>query len=116
MKSKLRRLQINEACFLWRVRGSVQHRESSEPLSLTQVTVYRDGCPKGGLEVCFTTWIDAMIGSPLLSGIPVSDNATAINLNQPSSIRRIIEFALARGWTGAEPMRLADGMEIFALR
>ena len=114
MKSTLRRIQINEVRYLWRVRGSVQRRESGEPLSLTQLVVSREGCPKGALHVSFTTWSDAMIGNPLLCGVPISANGVAINLNQPSSIRRVIEYALAKGWTGLQPLRLSDGMEIFA--
>ena len=114
MKSTLRRIQINEVRYLWRVRGSVLRRDSGEPLSLTQLVVYREGFPKGALHVSFTTWSDAMVGNPLLRGVPVSAHAVAINLNQPSSIRRVIEYALAKDWTGLQPLQLSDGMEIFA--
>jgi hypothetical protein len=115
MKSALRRIQVNEVRYLWRVRGSLEDQVAGEPRSLTLVVVYREGCPRGGLHVSFTTWSDAMTGNPLLCGVPVSANAPAINLNQPSCIRRVIEHAVSKGWTGAKPLRLADGMEIFGI-
>lgn len=114
MKSKIRKINVNDTDFLWRHQFSYVKTGDGKYTSLSKVTIYVNGQKSSPFVVTFRTWEDAMIGNPVNVGAPVDDAMQPINLNTPKDIRKIIEYALAVGWNGQTRITIENGFFIFS--
>ena len=65
------------------------------------------------LLMSFTTWDDAIAGSPLNTGWPFE--LMSVNLNRPRFVAELIRAARNRGWrpeTARRPFTVDDGLAV----
>ncbi|MBN2693641.1 hypothetical protein JXR93_03175 [bacterium] len=112
MKNKLRKIFIKNTLFYWKHSFKYQ-KIGLNYESFSKIVVYMNGYKNRFLIVNFRTWEDAIIGNPLNVGIPINNQYQPINLNKPSYIKAVIEYALKNGWSGKNRVVIEDGLSIF---
>jgi hypothetical protein len=117
MKSKLRKITIDDLVYLYAV-SDIDHAET-QTNTLT-VKVYLSGEKKTPLLIDFLTkgqyycLGQDFTRSPLLSGIDLTNKTTEvvnkININEPKHIRALILEAQKNGWNGTNKIETQNGL------
>jgi hypothetical protein len=112
----MRRLQIGERTFLWRVSHRHRVRGDDGVERCAEVfRAYEDGYRRGPLELAFAEGDGRGAGYPQSGEVwqRGGGGARSLDLHRPRMARAIIELALQRGWAPADRALLVDGWEWF---
>jgi hypothetical protein len=98
----LRRITLGDEVYLWRLDWSYRETEVGTRIykTLYRLSCYRQGFKRSPAIIHFTTWDDAMIGGPLLTGAPLDLDmpyGLRANLNRPAAIAKIIRHLRSAG-------------------
>lgn len=111
MKTNLRKIVINQSEYVYRV--SDKYHPENELNTLT-VKVYLNGKKQTPLTIRFLTLDGFHCGQPLNKNIKLLHKPTntieIVNLNEPGYIRKLIEHANQKGWTGTRQLEFEDGL------
>ncbi len=111
MKSKLRKITVNAAEYLYSV---VSHYHSETKTNVLTVKIFLSGQKRTPLIIEFVTADYYIIGQPLKSGITlrnrITDSEDEVNMNEPKYIRQLILLGLKNGWSGVTSIGKQDGL------
>ncbi|MCD8176065.1 MAG: hypothetical protein LUE98_00995 [Tannerellaceae bacterium] len=114
MKSKLRKIIIDESEYLYSVTETYMEKEVSK---LT-INIYLSGCKQTPLVIEFLTLDDYFLGQPLTKGICMKNRGAGrvdkVNLHEPGYIRKLILLGFDKGWTGENKIPRQDGLAYLA--
>ena len=115
MKSKLRKIAVDETNYLYSVKDS--YTRSSKDLEAswtTTVRVFKDGCKNTPLELLFVTKDEYITGNPLKSNYSIDRNGESheFNIYRPWLISLLIREGLNKNWTGVNRLTINDGMRL----
>ena len=112
MKSKLRRIKIDNSKYLYAVVNKYHLETKTNTLT---IKIYLSGQKKTPLILNFLTIDDYYLGQLLKSGVPLTNiktnTTTTVNINEPKYIREFILRGLKNGWTGTNNIETQDGLK-----
>jgi len=112
MKTKLKKIAVNEQEFLFTVSRDYGNPGKVPSLS---VRVFLAGFKNTPLTVFFDTHMD-YTGNPFFSGVLLQNKATGeqeeINANFPGLIRKYIFHGKEQGWTGENTIDPVNGIRV----
>lgn len=110
MKSKLRKITIDNNDYLYHIRIDYYSHSGTEKLTLT---IFLSGHKKSPLIVDFLTLSDLYKGHPLNNGIQLlnvkTNELVQVNIHEPKYIREFILFGIKNGWEGTNIIPRQNG-------
>lgn len=111
MKSKLRKITIDNSEYLYMIRYNY-YSIGANKLTLT---IFLNGHKLTPLVIDFLTLDDYHLGQPLNVGVQLlnvkTNELVRVNVNEPKYIREFILLGLKNGWTGANKIARQNGLE-----
>ena len=109
MQSKLRKINVHKTDFKYLI--DEKYQTTSGGYWITIVKIFQEPFKQNYLEIKFESADGYPAGNLLTSGVRL--DVEQFNLHTPSSIRQLIEAAIARKWNWKHAkLEISDGLEV----